>query len=491
MNIDISNRFIKELYIISVIFYVYLKITNSKNYTIKEKLYYVLSILMISIIYDLIVESYNSMLANISFLILTSLSLTYSEKNNLGYTFIIVLLASGFSVGILIISTLITSFIFTFLIGSRELENIKIFIIIATIELIFIFSFFKINRFKNGFFFAKNKDFINNIGIMGLILSGIIIMIYSMININTTRDIARYICIGEVLFLLGLILWIRRQITLSYKEKLKINTIHQLEAELEEEKAKNDKANSEIERLAKINHKYSSRIAATEDYVQYLASNINMETADEIGNLKQMVDNLSKDFKNELENDINITKTNILGIDSMLNYFYRQANKQHIEFNIKINCDIQEFIPKIFDESKIETLLGDHIKDAIIAINSGDNPFREILVEFSKKEKDFYIAIYDTGIPFEINTLLKLGKEQITTHKETGGSGIGFVTTFETLRNYNASLIIKEFAKNERHFTKAVIASFDGKNEYKIITYRAEEINKNSFENIIVENLLD
>ena len=81
---------------------------------------------------------------------------------------------------------------------------------------------------------------------------------------------------------------------------------------------------------------------------------------------------------------------------------------------------------------------------------------------------------------------MKLGKEQITTHKDSGGSGIGFVTTFETLREYNASLIIHEFNKGNE-FTKAVIASFDNKGEYRIISYRSDEIKKNNTKDIIIE----
>lgn len=57
------------------------------------------------------------------------------------------------------------------------------------------------------------------------------------------------------------------------------------------------------------------------------------------------------------------------------------------------------------------------------------------------------MCIYDSGIEFELETLKKLGLERITTHKKTGGSGIGFMTTFETLKECKASLIIEENMK--------------------------------------------
>ena len=46
----------------------------------------------------------------------------------------------------------------------------------------------------------------------------------------------------------------------------------------------------------------------------------------------------------------------------------------------------------------------------------------------------------DNGVDFEVDTLAKLGLERVTTHKDTGGSGIGFMTTFETLKNLMSAL---------------------------------------------------
>jgi len=147
-----------------------------------------------------------------------------------------------------------------------------------------------------------------------------------------------------------------------------------------------------------------------------------------------------------------------------------------LEINGDINKIIKEFIP----QNKLETLLGDHIKDAIIAINSSEETNKEILLEIGKNE----ISIHDTGIEFEIDTLLKLGLEQITTHKATGGSGIGFMTTFETLKECKASLEIEEIKDSK--YTKAVKVVFDGLNEYRIKSYREEEIRKQDTEKRII-----
>ena len=168
-----------------------------------------------------------------------------------------------------------------------------------------------------------------------------------------------------------------------------------------------------------------------------------------------------------------------------------ECYNNNIEFKLQIKTDINKLVKEKIPKNKLETLIGDHIKDAIIAINSSKNKYKSILVILGVKDNCYELCIYDTGIEFEIETLLNLGIEAITTHKDIGGSGIGFITTFETLKQCKASLIIKEMHKEcENDYTKSVIIRFDDKNEYKICSYRANEIKKENPDNrIILESL--
>ena len=81
--------------------------------------------------------------------------------------------------------------------------------------------------------------------------------------------------------------------------------------------------------------------------------------------------------------------------------------------------------------------------------------------------------IYDSGIEFEKETLSELGNKPITTHASEGGTGMGFMNTFDTLKKYQASLTIKELNEpNKDNYTKVLIFKFDKMNEFKIISYR-------------------
>lgn len=57
---------------------------------------------------------------------------------------------------------------------------------------------------------------------------------------------------------------------------------------------------------------------------------------------------------------------------------------------------------------------------------------------------------------------------------------MGFMNTFETLQKYKASLEIEEYSKpNKDNYTKAINIKFDNENNYKIKSYRQNEIDAN------------
>lgn len=62
------------------------------------------------------------------------------------------------------------------------------------------------------------------------------------------------------------------------------------------------------------------------------------------------------------------------------------------------------------------------------------------------------------------------------------------MTTFETLSKTKGSLIIEEkYPMNNVDYTKVIKIGFDNKNEYRINSYRAEEIRKqNKDERILI-----
>lgn len=494
-DVDILNSFFKDIFINLCISYIFIKIINYKDIKRKEFIYIVSFSIFIAIIYANLLGYAGFIFTNVICLLSYAFFISSITKTKPACAIVVMLLAVAITFSIFVIATIISGCIFkTIFVNIKDNNTIGLFMIVL-IEALCIYYIFKIKRFKNGFSFIKNENYINNIGIVGMICSGIAIIIYSLIGVDNSSEINQNLYAGIVLVIISVIIWIRREITLSYKRMLQEETVEQLEKDLENEKKKNERAIYELETIAEINHKYSTRISAIESYIKTISQSSKFEFSEEFVEGKKLIENLSKEYNDEIYNSIKsqtrIDVANNLGIDCVISYLQKESNKNSIDLVFENNVCIEDLINKYVSQSELETLLADHIKDSIIAINSGNNSIRRIKVVLEKLNELYEIRIYDTGIEFEIQTLLGLGISRITTHKDDGGSGIGFMTTFETLKKSKASLIIEEYNSKITDYTKAIIIRFNNKGEYIIRSYRAEKIRAKSNDNrIVIEDLL-
>ena len=112
----------------------------------------------------------------------------------------------------------------------------------------------------------------------------------------------------------------------------------------------------------------------------------------------------------------------------------------------------------------MKTLLADLIENAVIAVATCDN--KKILVTIGLIDDCYEISVDDSGIPFDSEVLRDLGTKQITTYAGEGGSGIGMMTTFEILREFDASITVSDGIADLYPLTKRVTIRFDGKRMY-------------------------
>ena len=95
---------------------------------------------------------------------------------------------------------------------------------------------------------------------------------------------------------------------------------------------------------------------------------------------------------------------------------------------------------------------------------------KRVYVEIGKDKDEydtFFVQVSDSGIPFSQEVLDKLGTQRITTHRDTGGSGIGMMTICEICKKCEASFSISPYP-NSSPYTKAVKICFDRKNSFHI-----------------------
>ena len=282
--------------------------------------------------------------------------------------------------------------------------------------------------------------------------------------------------VGTVISSIGLFLWIRKSITEHYRKRLQVKAEEHYHSTLAEKDEYIEQLNNSNAYLSKVvhrdNHLMSSLKYSIEQYKNCNDETEKQKILDEILTLTNEREDLL--IKEQKANKV-LQATGSAVIDGALGNMYIKAVAHNIDFSLIVNDEIHYLINNIISQTDLETLLCDHIKDAIIAIDSSNITSGKILVTIGMVENIYEISIKDNGVDFDIDTLSKLGLERVTTHKNTGGSGIGFMTTFETLHKTGTSLIITEY-ENKVPFSKSITFRFDGMNSFAIKSYRSDPL---------------
>lgn len=341
------------------------------------------------------------------------------------------------------------------------------FFVISVCHIFIWFFVIKIKRFRYGIAFFRNNAQNEKIDIL---VVNIGVLVLSSIILIELRDVQLVMKIVPVIFIniVSMCITIKESLQLYYKQKLLINDLNETKDELAARNKEIEKLENENLNFSKISHSLAHKQKSLEHKIDELL--LNSEIAGEI-DVRDRLEEISKKlYKTPI---VKLDKTGITQVDDMLNVMQSECIKNNIEFDLQIIGNVYHIINNIVTVDELEILIADHVKDAIIAINHTDNVNRSILVRLGKIDECYGLYIHDSGIEFEKETLEKLGKEPITTHKSEGGTGMGFMNTFDTLKKCKGSLIINEIGKPSKdNFTKIVMIRFDGKNEFRVISYR-------------------
>lgn len=477
-DLGIITYTLKILFLCMYTYYTFLKILNIKTlYTV-----YIMAITIIISIISGIIKSKIDSWASVIFIVL-SLSVLYSvlTKNKIGFSILNTVLALSINYILFFVAVVISYLPNKFFVITNDF--ISLFLIMI-IHLILLFYVFKIKRFKNGFIFLKDKSKDEYFNLLMLNIS-VIILFSSIIITNMNLLLIKKLFFSFIAFSAIMFITIQKTLTMYYKHKLLVK-------ELEETKLELEKKNKEISELEKENlnfSKTSHSIAHKQKSLEYKLNKLLLKTeiASEI-DIRNKVNEISEQCFNQVP-VIELSKTNIPEIDDMLSFMQSECTKNNIEFDLQLNGNIYTMINNFISKEDLEILIADHVKNAIIAINYSDNINRSILVRLGMIDGCYSLYIYDSGIEFEINTLANLGKKPSTTHSDNGGTGMGFMNTFDTLRKYQASIYINENSSpTADDFTKFIVIKFDNQNKFETHSYRAQKM-KNLNINFIIKNI--
>lgn len=465
-KVEILAHTMRLIFITLFSYYAFIKIINININNAKNISVILVSSIIIAIIEKFVQNYVNVYLGTVVLLFLMTLTNGVNFKKDLGYSLVITIISYSISY-ILYMVSLIIAFIpgAVFKIQNDYLNLLVIVVIYSLLTYIF----FKIKKFKNGIAFLQKKlqnsyfcILTLNIGVMVLFSS---VMMHNVGLLGSTQ-----VVVSLIILVTMMTITIKQSFELYYKQNLLTKDLDQTKSELEFTKKELEQANKDnleiSEKIHTLNHRQKS--------LQHQLDKISNKDGKSMEYIQNQLNSISEEMYQEPE-EVELAKTDIPAVDNMLEYMQSECKENNIKFELQVIDNIHYMVNNLIPESKLEILLADHIKDAIIAINYSENSNRSILARLGKIDGFYSLYIYDSGIEFTQEVLEKLGKEPITTHKDSGGTGMGFMNTFNTLNETKASLVIKEIGEPTiDNYTKVVIIRFDNKNEFKVESYKKE-----------------
>lgn len=456
----------KYFFIIFCSIYIFSKIQN-------------LNIILRNLIFSLIFSSVFSVVAyctreNFSFLTLAviifvlTVYLFLLYRQPIGKTVTFTLISFGLNYIIYIFATCIIAPVCYLLLSDSSILTTVTYLLTGIIQSLFCFLLFKIKRLKNGIQNYGSKI----TGDIGVFISVSILLTASLFDKQNTNIMKSIILFCVILIGLLLFLWIKRYITNIYLEKVYKRNVEILENSLADQQEINRKLKHSNEELSMIIHRDNKLIPAMESAVEeILACNAPNEQKEKskalLSQLKAMSSKRSTILTDYENLHKSLVQTGIFSIDASLKYLFSRANKDGISFDLSVTCDMRKAVNGLISENDLNTLILDLGENALIAVREAKK--KNVLVVFGTENESFIISVYDSGIPFEKKVIDNLGKRRITTHKKTGGSGIGLMTAARLLRKHNASFVIDENVDSDS-YSKRVSVIFDGLNQCRIIT---------------------
>lgn len=415
----------------------------------------------------------------ISILLFTTYSyITYKNRFDLSFIYTSIAYAIYYVISNTI-SFLVPIFLLPFFYLDINIPYLYILVINNLITILVTHSLFKIKRLRSGFPVLASKKFINIS--MTICLLVLIIKTVDCLYIRQEQNFL-FLPLATILLALLLFTWWQKQITKSYIEKLRKLEVQSLYDELEEKERQIQKLVADNESLSRIIHKDNKLIPAMENAVINFLSTEDFHNPDKLKQygleLTQKLQDMTRDRRgilNSYDSEChNLRLTGHVSLDAILVYMQKKADANHIIFECRHTPETIDYLLTKISEDDLTHLLSDLMENAIISMRKQGNG--RLQITFGKLQKEAYISIADSGIPFDIATLHSFGLQPHTTHKDSGGSGIGLMDIWKIKRKYRATIQIQEYEKHTTNFTKRILFSFNAKNHYVIQSFRHAEI---------------
>lgn len=422
------------------------------------------------------------------------ITIYFNEKNIIN-SLKMSIISFSISYSVFILCTLIISWLVFVIPEELFYKHAQLLCVIVNIVIITLL--FSLKRTRKGFTFVGDTYII----IPFLCFSVVMLLLAIILNIVKFNLLFVCVLIFTIIFSILLFLYWRTAITRHYLERLSLRNIDSLNAELVEKTNYIKELEEDKARIEKLNHKNYKLVPAMEGAVMHYLDGVkNFVESNEdnpafaefaaaketdmagfidegnrlLGELNKMLAEWEDIVHNDdIDGKKNLPVCGVTRVDYILSYMYERSLKENFVLKVDVDSELTGLTEKIITDEDLGTLIADLIENAIIATRYNNG--KDILVRLGMMKKEYTIEVYDSGIPFDKEVLAKYGYEQITTHADESGSGIGMMQTYEILSKCGASLFIDEFAEGEGMYTKRISVVFNKKHQYVLYTKRSDE----------------
>ncbi len=390
-------------------------------------------------------------------------------------------MALGMTVFFMAVSTAIASL--AMLLLDRFIpENFKDLFIVSIFSVLMILLtllIFKIKKIKKRIVPITNDDVYEKL----LFIS--VLSIFGMTLTFTTDREATFLEIGFIFIsfcCLSIILGWRKMTANSYRKNILDRNVEVLEYSAREYNAERERLAEQNRELAKIIHRDNKLLPAMELSVRSL-----LERYPDDKQAKELLQGLNKLFAeraNAVESfrsEATILQTSgDVTIDSVLGFLNAKAADYKVEFTAEAEEGAVEFFREQFKElTDFNAILCDLGENALIAAKHVENGKVKAVLDYAGGIAT--LKLYDNGAPFDEKVIAEMGRTEITTHKNDGGSGIGLVTAFKILKKYSASICIDEVLAEDAckadGYAKCIVIRADG-NGLRVIKTGRDSVKK-------------
>lgn len=371
-------------------------------------------------------------------------------------------IALGMTIFLMVVATVanfLPAFLYVF-IKSETVQHVVSQSVTNLLIIIFTILIFRIKKFRNGIIFYKKDSTFERLILASVTCIFGLTLFYT--DAAGFSNIRLLIFVGVAFFGFSFIIWWKRLASSDFQGRIDKRNFEIMEKMYNETAKERDDLLKQNEELSKIIHRDNKLLPALEEAVIDKC---------EPGGMLDTVQRLKAEREAAVENYEKteyFEATGNLTVDAMLVYLHKKAQTQKTEFALDINFDAAGQLIKKFDDIvKLCTLICDLGENALIAIGAGG----KLKILFGFEGEAPCIKFFDSGMPFDEKVISEMGRTKITTRKETGGSGLGLLNTFEIMRRHGFSMCIDEVSVKDG-FTKCVGVIADGRCMHKVLSKR-------------------